>query len=161
MDISFNFLSCHVDENNQLLYTFDKIVPYYLKRWFLLDVLSIIPFEDYETTQYLSLVRLFRIAKYFMYERKENYNMADEIIRKKQAPIQEDLQKHESWNLDMRIRRMMTIISDMIILTHIFACLWFWSARLDDLNHNTWVMRESIYEDGVWAQYLDSWYWAI
>ena len=55
------------------------------------DVLSIIPFEDYETTQYLSLVRLFRIAKYFMYERKENYNMADEIIRKKETIINENL----------------------------------------------------------------------
>lgn len=85
-----------------------------------------------------------------MYERKENYNMADEIIRKKEAVVNEDLQLHESWNLDMRIRRMMTIFSDMIILTHIFACLWFWSAKLDNYNANTWVIRESIINEGLW-----------
>lgn len=45
IDILFNCISCHVDEHNILLHTFDKIIPYYIKGWFLIDIISIIPFE--------------------------------------------------------------------------------------------------------------------
>lgn len=50
LDILFNCISCHIDEHNILLHNFDTIIPYYMKRWFLIDVISIIPFEDFEST---------------------------------------------------------------------------------------------------------------
>ena len=29
----------------------------------------------------------------------------------------------------------------MILLTHLFACLWYWSAKWDSFNSETWVSR--------------------
>ncbi|CAD8198515.1 unnamed protein product [Paramecium octaurelia] len=161
IDILFNCISCHIDEHNILLHTFDAIIPYYLKRWFVIDLISIIPFEDFESTQLFGLMRLFRIAKYFMYERRENYHTANDIIKKKEIILNEDLSYREDYNIDLRIRRVVTIFIDMIILTHIFACLWFWCARMDEFNQETWVVRENAYDLNVGKQYLICFYWAI
>ena len=79
-------------------------------------------------------MRLFRIAKYFMYERRENYHSADDIIKKKEIVLNEDLFYREDYNIDLRIKRVVTIFIDMVILTHNFACLWFWIARMDEFN---------------------------
>lgn len=79
-------------------------------------------------------MRLFRIAKYFMYERRENYHSANDIIKKKEDVVNEDFSYKEYYNIDLRIKRVVTIMIDMVILTHIFACIWFWSARIDEFN---------------------------
>ncbi|CAD8119378.1 unnamed protein product [Paramecium sonneborni] len=161
LDILFNCTSCHIDEHNILLHTFDTIIPYYLKSWFLIDLLSIIPFEDFKRIQILGLMRLFRIAKYFMYERRENYHTANDIIKKKEIIVNEDLFYREDYNIDLRIRRVVTIFLDMVILTHIFACLWFWIARIDEFNQDTWVIREKVYDFNIEKQYIICFYWAI
>ncbi|CAK59622.1 unnamed protein product (macronuclear) [Paramecium tetraurelia] len=161
IDILFNFISCHIDEHNTLLHTFDKIIPYYIKGWFIVDLLSIIPFETYEITKMLGLMRLFRVAKYFMYERRENYHTTNDIIKKKEIVVNEDLFYRSDYNIDLRIRRIVTIFIDMIILTHIFACLWFWSARIDEFNQNTWAVRENVYDYNIGKQYVTCFYWAI
>lgn len=79
-------------------------------------------------------MRLFRIAKYFMYERRQNYHSAKDIIKKKEDVINEDLFPKEDINIDLRFKRVITIFIDMIILTHNFACLWFWSSRIYNFN---------------------------
>ena len=31
------------------------------------------------------------------------------------------------------------IITDALILTHIFTCAWYYSAKINDFNKRTWV----------------------
>lgn len=45
IDIIFNFISCHITKDNVLIHKFWDIIFHYIKGWFILDVLSIIPFE--------------------------------------------------------------------------------------------------------------------
>lgn len=40
-----NFLSCHYDENNQLVCNFKEIFIYYIFGWFSIDFVALFPFD--------------------------------------------------------------------------------------------------------------------
>lgn len=35
-----------------------------------------------------------------------------------------------------------------LLLTHLFACLWFFAAKIDDFGPDTWVYRKNLLDVG-------------
>ena len=47
-----------------------------------------------------------------------------------------------------------------ILLTHIFACFWFLTAKFMDFHPTTWVYRKGLTNASPGQQYLYSLHWA-
>jgi hypothetical protein len=47
-----------------------------------------------------------------------------------------------------------------LLFTHIFACIWFLSAKFNDFDENTWVYRLGIQNADPFEHYLYSMHWA-
>jgi len=77
LEIIMNFLSCHIDSNNNLIYKSQDIAKYYLKRWFLFDVISTLPpemiltYEEDNSTfgvlDFFHMLKFIKVAKFFLY----------------------------------------------------------------------------------------------
>ena len=58
------------------------------------------------------------------------------------------------------VRQSLSMIS-ALVLTHIFGCFWFLTAKLDDYGPDTWPFRFNFIDQPVFNQYLYSFYWAM
>ena len=47
-----------------------------------------------------------------------------------------------------------------VVITHLFACFWFLTAKFDDFNPNTWVVRKKLLDSSPGTQYLYALYWS-
>lgn len=48
-----------------------------------------------------------------------------------------------------------------MFLIHLFSCFWFLTAKLDEFNENTWVVRRDLVQTGIINQYFESIYWSV
>jgi hypothetical protein len=78
------------------------------------------------------------------------------------------LRKSENVNIAVRfcklnrgIARLLSFSFVVIILSHFAACLWYYIARLNDFDYETWVFRYEMINDTKARLYLVSLYWAF
>lgn len=58
------------------------------------------------------------------------------------------------------ILRMLQGMIATVVITHLFACFWFLTAKLLEYNPDTWVTRKGIVDSDDITQYLYSLYWS-
>lgn len=63
--------------------------------------------------------------------------------------------------MNSAILRMIQGMFTSFLLTHLFGCFWFMSAKYSDFGPDTWVYRKGIIDASISVQYLTSIYWAI
>lgn len=63
--------------------------------------------------------------------------------------------------LSRQISRILMILVISTFLTHIFACLFFVSARLRNFDSNTWVYQRGIGDMSTFDQWCQAMYWAF
>jgi len=57
--------------------------------------------------------------------------------------------------------QIMGVCVTVFFMTHIVASFWFFIAKLDDFNPDTWVVRKGVVDDDWKMQYLMAFYWAF
>lgn len=131
----------------------------YLCGWLLLDLLSIFPFDllDIDSTGANNLVRFMRLAKFVRLVR------GTKMIRLVKYFAKSDSMQKVAELLEMYsgITRLVTTLYSVLLLVHLAACLWYFSARLSNFSPDTWVVRRGIQDSEPLVLYLSSFYWAI
>lgn len=146
-----------------------KIMIRYLKTWFIVDLLGVFPFEffyyDYKDINYhylpnYSFHRLIRIIRftriYDILAYFENSKTVNSIVK---IPFVEVLIKKLKMNA--AIKRLINILLIIFCLSHIFACLWYYSAHLVGINENTWVRKIELADLKKSEIYLVSIYYSL
>eukprot|EP01083_Nonionella_stella_P131742 400458_1 len=166
-DIVLTFRTATFDEYDELkLETDPKIIAKnYVLSWFVIDLLSSIPFEvlswDEEYTTFfkflrtLKLLRLVRLIKLVNDEKK--FTVKREILV---------------------ATRLLTVIGFMLLYAHLMACLWYfvgcesnkkygtsWISEIDAIQHNCYEdvshgLRHSELTS-AFERYTYAWYWSI
>ncbi len=128
-----------------------RIAKHYLKTFFAVDILANFPFDlillasfdiqmfNVSLVLVLRMLRLLRIVRLLR------------IFRRLEIP---------SWSNPgfLRIAKFLIII---ILLLHLLACAWFFSAYIDNFPEESWVVSEGIREAAPDSQYIRSLYWTI
>jgi hyperpolarization activated cyclic nucleotide-gated potassium channel 1 len=65
------------------------------------------------------------------------------------------------FKINKGIIRLVSFVLVVIILSHFAACIWFWVARINDFNHETWVFRYDLMNEEKARLYLFSLYWSF
>jgi CRP-like cAMP-binding protein len=159
LDILVNFNSAYYDTNGILISNRKTITLKYLKSWFLIDIISSIPF---------SLI-------------SDNKNNAGTLLRVSKLPRLAKLLKlsslvkllriHNSNGMFSRITdkfnirtstvRVLKTFLSVLIASHIMACLWYYSAKFQDFAPDTWVLKFGYLDLDVGSLYLRSIYFII
>jgi|UPI00048FD995 hypothetical protein len=152
-DIVVNFLTAYVTKDNEHITSCEDIARNYVTGWFLIDLLSSIPFHLLlgessvdvsrlpRMLRFLRMVRLIRLLK----------------IRRLQRLI-DDLDEASVATTGLKIFMYMLA---MYMASHVMACIWYFIASYDDLDHTTWAFQFELRDKSISEKYTLCWYWAI
>jgi CRP-like cAMP-binding protein len=171
LDICINFRTAVVckggslDETHVLSLEAHVMAQQYLKKWFWVDLSSSVPIDFFVTimdsdshsnTKGIKLVRILRLAKFLKLLK----------VLKIQG-LSEQLQDH--FNMNDKYKKVMLMLIEVIYLTHIIACGWFWVSRGE--GEHGWYARWSSDNNNrgspmfspheVVVQYVWCLYWAM
>ena len=162
VDIVINFLSAYTTGTHRIEVRIKYIMRNYLMGWFLLDLLATFPaqifFSDTEGGSGVNklarlarlprLYRLFRVLRIFKILKVIKYNKS--------------FQKYFGYlNMGATATKMLKLGVLGLFLIHLFSCFWYLTAKLDNLNADTWVMRRGLIDGGTTLLYFESVYWAV
>lgn len=146
----------------EMVFTLKEIAMAYLKSWFIVDMVSLIPFEELvsiidnsnENLQFLAqiaksarllrLVRLIRLFKAFDFTNSDNFF----------------LKYMEMYFKGTVIYLLLPNFLLMAVTIHLFSCFWYYIALLDDTNTN-WVVMNNFSEELLLDLYIVSFYFVI
>lgn len=163
IDIVLNFFSAYLDDEDNIIKNNRKIIINYLKGWFIIDTVAIFPisyFTDNSLSRFHNLTkigkiprlyRLLRLAKLMRtlrMVRQGNFNKFTKLVLRKMK-------------VNTNIERVIMFICGFLLINHIFACLWYFVAKLQDLDPDSWVTRLGYNDATDFELYIVSLYWTL
>jgi hypothetical protein len=165
-DFVINCTTAVYDNEGKLVSKYSKILWQYLKTWMLLDIASFFPFDfispssnnsNYTSSDYNNFFRLFRIPKLYRLFRISRLFKLFKHYRN--SEILDSIQ--EFLSIKHSMMKLITTSISILLCVHIFACFWYYIAKIEDCNPNTWVGSLSLQDQGNMFLYITSVYWAI
>ena len=140
-DIVLNFFQAYLDQDYTLIDDRKEIAIHYMSTWFIVDFISIIPFDEFINRGKVNkLARFSRIGKIYKLVRLTKLTRLIKIMRVKNSFL-----KHisEILKIGAGFERMVTLLLTFIILQHVTACLWIFFGRMNDLDKNNWIYQKN------------------
>jgi CRP-like cAMP-binding protein len=165
-DMLINFNSAYTKSDGSIEDRRWYIARNYLASWFLIDLISSIPFNliellidtnnsggtGYNSAMRLArlprLYRLFRLAKVF---KALGHYSHTAYMEKVQDCVQ----------INSRLVKLTKFLIIVFFCVHFMGCLWFFSARLSDFEPDSWVVRCGFLDESTGYQYLAAIYWTV
>ena len=124
-----------------------KIAKQYLKSWFWIDLLSVFPWDAlsraveldptfYNIASLSRLLRMYHIATLFRW-------MEENLVFSYFGVV------------------MAKLLNLLILTAHVTGCGFFWIARVEKFESDTWVAQDGLVGASTWTQYVSSLYWAV
>lgn len=122
LDIIVSFNSAYYEREVDLIEDRKLIACHYLKTWFFIDVLSILPFDKIFTgSDYNKLARIARVGRFYKLVKLTKLVRIFKIM-KEQDKLLNFITDHLKVNAG--ITRLIFFILIFILLCHISTCLW-------------------------------------
>ena len=163
IDIILNFFSAFIDKEDNIIKNHKKIIYNYLTGWFIIDVISALPFHFlindsnhvYNTIarlirlpRILSLIRLFKLIRMVRLLKNKDSNSFTRFLL-------------DIFKINANIERLIYFIFAFLLLNHLAACLWYWIAKIQDFNPDCWVTRLGYIDSSNFEIYIVSFYWTL
>lgn len=166
IDVIINFLSVRVNRDGTIESNPKVIAMAYLKSWFVVDFISCLPFSlldmlgsDSSTnnSRYNNLLRLARLPRLYKLFRIARVIKAFDHYHSE--GILDRIQ--DFFQINSRLLKLLKFLLTASICIHLSACVWYFSARISDLDPDTWVVRCGFANEDSWTIYLAAVYWSI
>ena len=164
LDILMNFFSAYIDSEDNVVKNRKKIIKTYLRTWFVVDLISVLPVNLITVTakgaKFNTLARLSKIPKLYRLVRLTKLFRMVKILKKGNV---NRITKFflEKLKVNANIERLIYFILAFLLLNHLAACIWYFMAKLQDLDPDCWVTRLG-YSDASNAEiYIVSFYWTL
>lgn len=133
-----------------------EIVARYLKTWFFPDLLACIPFaeilssevESRTVLRMTSLYRFIRLTK-VLKALRNSYN--NRILVRLQ----------DFFHLGISGYRLVVTLIGMLLVIHFVACMWVFTARMEDFSPMSWPMTSGMSVEDKLGMYIAAFYWAV
>lgn len=160
LDILINLNTAYKSEDSSLVSDRKLIFTNYLKGYLMADLLSVFPLYLINQSQIGRLNILVRLLRLFRLGRVLKVIQKFEVIRKvKELEIMVKLSRNlRSYG---GVWRLSGLAFFVIAMTHFVACMWYYVARVNDFNYNTWIARLEFQDDRLDIIYLRCLYFAV
>jgi Cyclic nucleotide-binding domain/Ion channel len=157
MDILITLNTGYI-KNEELTVERKKIFLNYLKGFLLIDFLSVFLFHLFKSNNGRSnnLFMMLRLLKFNkIIKTSKIVNVIDCFKFKMHIQLKRVLRTHGG------ITRLGGLICLVIIISHFVACMWYYVAALNDLDHTTWVFQLEFLNDSVTIMYVRCIYFTL
>ena len=148
-DIFLNFRTGYLDSNDELVMDPCRVASNYVRSWFLLDVVSGIPFGlldmggtesgDLKALKSSRVLKALRVLRFLKLTRLLKGTKILQRIDRDTLDTFEDFLADPSFRSVIRILRISIGIS---YTTHLMACFWVLVGRLSDINQHMCVRQQ-------------------
>lgn len=166
LDIAINFCTCYELPDGTIEDRRRKIAAQYLKKWFLVDLISSVPFnvldlaqnhESNNSTDFNNAMRLARLPR--LYKLFRLVKVFKALGHYKQMDYMEGVQ--DFLQVNSRLVKLSKFLIIVCFCVHLMGCVWFFTAKISDFEMETWVVRYGFVDSSTMEQYLASVYWAV
>ena len=160
-DIIITFLTPYYD-GPTLVVSLPKIAWRYIKSFFFIDTVAIFPFYVFEwnndqTIGYsdnIDILRLLRLPRL--------YRLLKIVRILKLIKHIKVLSENSSFSKTvLMIIKICTMFLSFFYICHLFACYWFFLAKLSGFNPQTWVYRNELQNNSSYELYLTALYFSF
>jgi hypothetical protein len=67
----------------------------------------------------------------------------------------------QKFKIDANIEKLIIFICGFLLINHIISCLWYFIAKMEDTDPDSWANRYNLSELSKWEIYLTSLYWTL
>ncbi len=131
IDIVVNFFSAFESANDELIHNRRVIARTYLKSWFAVDILSILPVSAFvnNSSDYTSLARLARLPRLYRLIKMFKMSRLLKVIKERNT-----LSKYlgDVMKISVSFERLAFFVLMFAILAHITSCMWVIIASLEE-----------------------------
>jgi potassium voltage-gated channel Eag-related subfamily H member 8 len=170
IDIFIIFNSAFYDSEFIVVEDRKIIAKEYLRSWFIIDLLAIIPFDLLISTQdqnYGDIARIVRLGRISKLIKMTRLLRILKIVKERSKLLK---YLNEILKIGLGFERLFFFIVVFIILAHIVSCIWVISAQFSGLIDensaelsyvDTWMEAEDISSLDTWSLYCTSFYYTI
>ena len=156
IDLIMNFFSAYIDYEGKLVTDSKKIIRNYLTGWFVIDIVGILPLQYLgEMGGYNKMVRFSRVPRLYKVLRVVRLFKMVRLLRS-QACISKII---GFFRLATGIIRMAKFAFTVLLVVHVIGCFWYYLAKFNDFDPDTWVFRYNMLDFSDWDIYLASIYY--
>lgn len=160
IDIVLRFFTAYIDDDSLELRD-DKIdiAMEYVKGWFFIDLISVIPFDlifAYSNVNRITrFSRLGRISKIV--------RMIKMVRLLKIAKVHSKLMKNFQQVVQIAggLERLVFLLLIFLILIHVIACLWIFIAKFDEGSKENWIYSKDFVDMNEYDLYVTSFYFSV
>ncbi|CAD8155630.1 unnamed protein product [Paramecium octaurelia] len=157
IDIIINFFSAYVDDQDELIVDKTIIIKHYLKSWFILDLVCVVPLDyildNNQTSGYQKFAKLPKAYK--MIKLVKMSRMLKFCVQKKKFG---ELITSFS-NITQNIRVMLISLFSVILVSHLFSCFWYFIGTVSS-ESETWITHY-VEDQTNFERYIMSLYWVF
>ncbi len=134
----------------------------YLKSWFVIDLISVLPISKFTNTgfKYNSLTRIGKLPKLYRLLKLTKLLRMSKMAKKGNV---NRITKFflEKLKVNANVERLIYFILTFLLLNHLSACIWYFMAKLQDLDPDCWVVRLGYIDYTNFEIYVISFYWTL
>jgi hypothetical protein len=131
----------------------------YLRTWFVIDFVSVIPFDL--MLSYGDLNNIARVSRIGKIYRLIKISKLARLL--KSVKVRSKMSKFmtESLKISFGLERMMLMLITFVILQHIAACIWVFIGKFDERGTDNWIFMKNYIDTPVLELYITSVYFTV
>ena len=162
IDIFVIFNSAYYNDDSEIVDDRKQIACSYLKGWFIIDLLAIIPFDQViNANDYNQLARVARVGRLYKLVKLTRLFRMLKVVKQKSKLL---AYLNEFLKIGFGFERLLFFFIIFFLCSHLCACLWIIFATLynpDGKFHGTWMEDFPEYDGKNSEIYTVSFYWVV
>ena len=162
IDIVLTFFSAYTDDEENLVKNHKKIIKKYLKSWFIVDIISVLPISYFFNPQgkYSGLTKISKLPKLYRLIK------LTKLLRITKMSSKGNLNKvtkffMEKLKINANVERLFFFVLTFLLMNHLCACFWYFMAKIEDFSPDSWVVRLGYIDSTNVELYIISFYWTL
>ena len=146
IDIFVIFRTAYYDDDFRIIDNYKVIAKDYLSSWFLIDFCAVIPFsqmmQKHEGADVNSLIRITRVTRLYKFVKLAKLIRIFKIIKERGKLFK---YINEVLKIGGGFERIVFFLFMFLLICHIVACLWIFTARIDE-DESNWINGNEDYK---------------
>ena len=161
LDIVLTFFSAYTDDEENLVKNHQKIIKKYLKSWFIIDIISVLPLNNaFKTGKYSGLTKISKLPKLYRLIK------LTKLLRMTKMSSKGNLNRvtkffMEKLKINANVERLFFFVLTFLLMNHLCACFWYFMAKIEDFSPDSWVVRLGYMDNSNLELYIISFYWTL
>lgn len=160
VDVVINCFLCYYDDQMSLVTSHLSIIIRYLRTWMFLDILASIPFQAIldANSGYNNMAKLVRLPRIYKLVKLAKLFRIMKIIKNRNRIM---VYVNSIFRIGLSVERLMWFALSLLLLLHLFSCLWIFIGKLNDPDYTNWIMGKGYMDLPASELYLVGLYFSV